>query len=195
MLDESVPAHARQPALAAQPSWLQSVERELRVASATRSTLARSATVHARPLGLHADSGHGGRALILCAAGDIHGALDRLFEDVLAFEESVGAAWRARGGRRAAGELAAMGSCDSARAAVVHGHRAVAERLRREQLEPARAGQPALVQRRAVAGDPGMDEQLVLVDQVQPVELGRELAASEEDPGRGRVLELLHALA
>src|SRR5215204_147152 len=36
----------------------------------------------------------------------------------------------------------------------------------------------------AVAGDPGMDEQLVLVDQVQPVELGRELAASEEDPGQ-----------
>jgi len=27
-----------------------------------------------------------------------------------------------------------------------------------------------------------MDEQLVLVDQVQPVELGRELAASEQDP-------------
>src|SRR5262245_13574841 len=48
-------------------------------------------------------------------------------------------------------------SCDSARAAVVHGHRAVAERLRREQLELARARQPALVQRRAVAGDPGMD--------------------------------------
>jgi len=42
--------------------------------------------------------------LILCAAGDIHGALDRLFEDVLAFEESFGAAWRAGGGRRAAGE-------------------------------------------------------------------------------------------
>jgi hypothetical protein len=78
--------------------------------------------------------------MILCAAGDIHGALDGLFEDVLAFEESVGAARRARGGRRAAGELAAMDSCDSARAAVVHGHRAVAERVRREQLEPARAG-------------------------------------------------------
>ncbi|MEV8510480.1 hypothetical protein AB0368_37400, partial [Actinoplanes sp. NPDC051475] len=29
---------------------------------------------------------------------------------------------RARGGRRAAGELAAMASGDSARAAVVHGH-------------------------------------------------------------------------
>ncbi|WP_210405890.1 hypothetical protein, partial [Micromonospora sp. MH33] len=49
-----------------------------------------------------------------------------LCEDVLAFEESFGAARRAQGGRRAAGELAAMDSCDSARAAVVHGHRAVA---------------------------------------------------------------------
>ena len=78
--------------------------------------------------------------MIFCAAGDIHGALERLLEDVLAFEESFGAARRARGGRRAAGELAAMDACDSARAAVVHSHRAVAERLRREQLELARAG-------------------------------------------------------
>ena|SRR5436309_11559640 len=61
---------------------------ELSVAGATRSTLARSATVRARPLGLHADSGHDGRAMILCTAGDVHGALDRLFEDVLAFDES-----------------------------------------------------------------------------------------------------------
>jgi hypothetical protein len=43
-----------------------------------------------------------------------------------------------------------MESCDSARAAVVHGHRAVAERPRREQLELACAGQPALIQRRAL---------------------------------------------
>jgi hypothetical protein len=28
--------------------------------------------------------------MILCAAGDIHGALDRLYEDVLAFEGSLG---------------------------------------------------------------------------------------------------------
>jgi len=85
---------------------------ELSVAGATRSTLARSATDHARPLGLHADSGHGGRAMILCAAGDIHGALERIFENVLAFEESCGAARQARGGRRAAGVLAAMDFCD-----------------------------------------------------------------------------------
>jgi len=33
--------------------------------------------------------------MIICAAGDIHGAIDRLYEDVLAFEESLGArfAW------------------------------------------------------------------------------------------------------
>jgi hypothetical protein len=28
--------------------------------------------------------------MIICAAGAIHGALDRLFEDVLTFEESLG---------------------------------------------------------------------------------------------------------
>ena len=53
--------------------------------------------------------------------------------------------------------LGAMGS-ESARAPVVHGDRAAAERLRRDQLEPSRAGQPALVQGRAVAGNPGVDE-------------------------------------
>src|ERR1041385_6401217 len=83
----------------------------------------------------------------------------------------------------------------SARAPVVHGDRAAAERLRRDQLEPSRAWQPALVQGRAVAGDPGGDEEHVLVDQIQPVQLGRELAATEEHAGRGRILELLHARA
>ncbi|SCL53600.1 hypothetical protein GA0070604_2813 [Micromonospora eburnea] len=34
--------------------------------------------------------------MIPCAAGGVHGTLDRLFEDVLAFEESFGAARRAR---------------------------------------------------------------------------------------------------
>jgi hypothetical protein len=28
--------------------------------------------------------------MFICAAGDIHGAMDRLYEDVLAFEESLG---------------------------------------------------------------------------------------------------------
>ena len=73
---------------------------------------------------------------------------------------------------------------ESARATIVHGDRAAAERLGRDQLEPPRAGQPALVQGRAVAGDPGVDEKLVLVDQIQPVQLGRELAATEEHAGR-----------
>src|SRR5438477_12442631 len=98
----------------------------------------------------------------------------------------------ARARRRA---RAAAPPLASARAAVVHGDRAAAERLRRDQLEPSRAGQPALVQGRAVTGDPGVDEELVLVDQSQPVQLGRELAATEEHAGRGRVLELLHARA
>jgi len=33
--------------------------------------------------------------VIVCAAGDIHGAIDRLYQEVLAFEESLGAhfAW------------------------------------------------------------------------------------------------------
>ena len=30
-----------------------------------------------------------------------------------------------------------------------------------------------------MTGDPGVDEELVLVDQIQPVQLGRELAATE----------------
>src|SRR3954447_16139054 len=83
----------------------------------------------------------------------------------------------------------------AARTSVVHSDRAVAERRRRDQFKPSRAGQPALVQGRAVTGDPGVDEELVLVDQIQPVQLGRELAATEEHAGRGRVFELLYARA
>src|ERR1700752_1517084 len=94
-----------------------------------------------------------------------------------------------------AASWARWGCSESARAPVVHGDRAAAERLRRDQLEPSGAGQPALVQGRAVAGDPGGGEELVLVNQIQPVQLGRELAATEEHAGRGRVLELLHARA
>src|SRR6478735_7953396 len=40
-----------------------------------------------------------------------------------------------------------------------------------------------------------MDEQFVLVDQIQPVQLGRELAATEEYAIWGGVLELLYARA
>lgn len=57
----------------------------------------------------------------------------------------------------------------SLRPPIVQGDRAVLERVRREQLEPSRARQSALVQGRTVAGDPGMDEEFVLVDQVQRV--------------------------
>src|SRR5690349_22882210 len=88
---------------------------------------------------------------------------------------------------------ARWGCSESARAPVVHGDRAAAERLRRDQLEPSRAGQPALVQGRAVASDPRVDEQLVLVNQIQPVQLGRELTATEKHAVRGGVLELLYA--
>ena len=40
--------------------------------------------------------------------------------------------------------------------------------------------------------DPGVDNELVRVDQIQPVQLGRVLAATEEHARRGRVPELLH---
>jgi hypothetical protein len=46
-----------------------------------------------------------------------------------------------------------------------------------------------------VAGDPGVDEELVLVDQIQPVELGGQRAAAEQHAAGRRVLELLHARA
>ena len=59
-----------------------------------------------------------------------------------------------------------------------------------DQLEPSRAGQSAFEQGRTVAGDPGVDEQMVLVDQIQSVQLGRKLAATEEYAVRSRVLEV-----
>jgi hypothetical protein len=31
--------------------------------------------------------------MFICAAGDIHGAMDRLYDDVLAFEASLGVFW------------------------------------------------------------------------------------------------------
>jgi len=77
-------------------------------------------------------------------------------------------------------------------APVVHGNRTVAERLRRDQLESPGAGQPAPEQGRAVAGDPGVDEEYVLVDQIQSVQFGRELAATEEHAARHRVLEFVY---
>ena len=75
----------------------------------------------------------------------------------------------------------------------MHGNNADAERLRRNQLELSRARQAALVQSGAVADDPGVNEELVLVDQIHPIQLSRELATTEEHARRGRVLEILHA--
>jgi len=77
----------------------------------------------------------------------------------------------------------------------VHGDRAAAEGPGRNEFEPSRTGQPALVQSWTVADDPRVDEEHVLVDQIQPVQLGRELAATEEDASRGRVLQLLYSRA
>jgi len=47
---------------------------------------------------------------------------------------------------------------------------------------------------RPVADDPWVDKKLVLVDQVQPVQLGRQLAATEEHATGGGVLEPLDAI-
>src|SRR3954471_9291178 len=77
----------------------------------------------------------------------------------------------------------------------MYGDGAAAERRGRDQLERSRAGQPAREEGWAVARDPGVDEEIVLVDEIQPVQLGRELAATQEHAGRGRVLEPLHARA
>src|SRR5438046_5760965 len=106
-----------------------------------------------------------------------------IHQTIFAFQGAWPASW------------ARFGCSESARAPVVHGDRAAAERLRRDQLEPSRAGQPALVQGRAVAGDPRVDEELILVDEIQPVQRARELAATEEHAGWGRVLQLLHPRA
>src|SRR5215218_4931279 len=83
-------------------------------------------------------------------------------------------------------KLCAKGWLESALAPVVHGDCTIAERRRRDQLQLSRTGQPALVQGRAVASDSGMDEELVLIDQIQPVQLGREFAATEEHARRSR---------
>jgi hypothetical protein len=52
-------------------------------------------------------------------------------------------------------QLCARGCSESALAPVVHGDRTIPERLRRDQLQLSRTGQPALVQGRAVASDRG----------------------------------------
>jgi hypothetical protein len=68
----------------------------------------------------------------------------------------------------------------AALAPVVHGDDDAAKRLRGEQLEPAGAGQTALVQSRAVACEPGVDDEQVRVDQIQSIQLRRELAATKD---------------
>lgn len=43
-----------------------------------------------------------------------------------------------------------------------------------------------------MAGDSGMNEEVALVDQIQPVQLDRELATTQEHASRSRVLKLPH---
>src|SRR5690606_41310401 len=55
--------------------------------------------------------------------------------------------------------------------------------------------EPDYEQLRTVAGTPGVDEELVLVDQVEPVEFRRQPAAADQHTSRRVVLERLHARA
>ena len=73
---------------------------------------------------------------------------------------------------------------------VVQRHHAGLQGLRRDELEVPRALQ-ALKQRRPVAGDDGMDDDAVLVDQPQLLERGGELGAAHEHAARGLLLQLL----
>lgn len=97
--------------------------------------------------------------------------------------------------RRAAQRTVRCNPLLAARAPVVNRNRAVAERRRRDELEASRAGQPVLIQGRAVAGDSRVHEELVFIDQIQPVQFGRELATTEKHAGRGSLLQLLYCRA
>lgn len=48
---------------------------------------------------------------------------------------------------------------------------------------------------RDVTGDPRVDEEFVLIDQIQPIEFCRELAANKKHTRRSRVLEFLYTRA
>lgn len=73
----------------------------------------------------------------------------------------------------------------------MHDDRAISHRLRRDQLEPARLREAALIKSWPVTGDPRVDKEHVLVDQIQSVQRVCELAAAQQDAGRIRVFELL----
>ena len=77
----------------------------------------------------------------------------------------------------------------------MQGNHTAAQRRGRHQRQPSCAGQAARVKGRAAAGNTGVHEEPVLVDQVQLVQRGRQLAAAKQHAVRGRVLELLHARA
>src|SRR6476646_5260373 len=67
-------------------------------------------------------------------------------------------------------KLTRDGQPPSVSPSIVQCDRAVAERLRRDQVEASRARQSALVQGGTVAGNPGVDKELVLVAQIQLVQ-------------------------
>lgn len=65
----------------------------------------------------------------------------------------------------------------------MYGDGAVAQRLGRDQREPPRARQSTLVKRRAVPCHHRLNEKLVVVDQVQAIQFGRELGAAKQNAG------------
>lgn len=65
---------------------------------------------------------------------------------------------------------------------IVHRHSAISKRCCRDQLDPPCDEKPTLIQGRAVAGNPGVDEEPVLIDQIQPIERGGELPLPRSTP-------------
>src|SRR5690606_28979801 len=86
-----------------------------------------------------------------------------------------------------------LGHNTSARPSIVNRHHATHERLRGHELELTCCGQTTLVQRGSMTGDPGMDEESVVVDQLEPVERDGEQAAAQQHAAWCGVLELLDA--
>src|SRR5690606_19854142 len=69
------------------------------------------------------------------------------------------------------------------------------KRLCREQFKLSRGRQSALVQGRAVTRNPGVEQEYVLIDQIQPIKRRREVTTAKEHTSRRRVLEFLHTAA
>src|SRR4051812_28216322 len=78
--------------------------------------------------------------------------------------------------------------------AVVHRYLPAGKALVRDELELPRAFQPG-EERRPVAGEDGMDDQLVLVNEAEFLQLGGERGAAEQHLARGPRLERDDGLA